>query len=78
MHPKDRAGGRELLKGFVADLGGSGLGTIEEKEIFDADPPYTPARLHGPGLEGAGDELGLWAMSFAPKVKLGRVPQTMP
>ncbi len=40
VHPGDRAGARALLKGFEAELGDAGLGTIAE--IFDADPPYTP------------------------------------
>jgi predicted glycogen debranching enzyme len=40
VHPEDRAGARELLKGFDAHLSQACVGSISE--IFDAEPPYTP------------------------------------
>jgi predicted glycogen debranching enzyme len=40
VHPDDRAGAREFLKGPLGALGEFGIGTIAE--IFDAEPPYTP------------------------------------
>jgi predicted glycogen debranching enzyme len=38
--PEDQTGPREFLAGFVNEMEGSGIGTINE--IFDAEPPYTP------------------------------------
>ena len=49
VHPDDRAGARRFLEGFRPHLDEGALGTISE--IFDAEPPFTPARLHRPGLE---------------------------
>src|SRR5215475_4754706 len=40
VHPEDRAGAREFLKGPLGALGEFGIGTIAE--IFDAEAPYTP------------------------------------
>ncbi|MDX2154207.1 MAG: amylo-alpha-1,6-glucosidase [Bryobacteraceae bacterium] len=40
LHPEDKAGARELLKGFEEHLGEAGVGTISE--IFDAEEPFTP------------------------------------
>jgi predicted glycogen debranching enzyme len=40
VHPDDRAGARDLLKGFVAHLGEAGVGSISE--VFDAESPFTP------------------------------------
>ena len=43
-----RAAARELLTGLEAHLGEAGIGSISE--VFDAEPPYTAAGLHRPGL----------------------------
>jgi predicted glycogen debranching enzyme len=40
LHPDDRAGAREFLRGLVEHLDDFGVGSIAE--IFDAEPPYTP------------------------------------
>jgi glycogen debranching enzyme len=40
LHPDDRAGARDALKGFSHHLNDAGIGTISE--IFDAEAPYTP------------------------------------
>jgi predicted glycogen debranching enzyme len=40
VHPEDRRGAREALKGFLPHLGEACLGSISE--IFDAEEPYTP------------------------------------
>jgi predicted glycogen debranching enzyme len=40
VHPDDRRGAREMLKGFEHHLGEACIGTISE--VFDAEPPHTP------------------------------------
>ena len=40
VHPDDKAGGREFLKGFIPHLDEGCIGSINE--IFDAEPPFTP------------------------------------
>jgi predicted glycogen debranching enzyme len=40
LHPDDLAGARQLLAGFIPQLGQACIGSISE--IFDAEPPYTP------------------------------------
>ena len=40
VHPHDKAGGREFLKGFIPHLDEGCIGSINE--IFDAEPPFTP------------------------------------
>jgi predicted glycogen debranching enzyme len=40
VHPEDRAGARELLKGFDQHLSEACVGSISE--IFDAEPPFVP------------------------------------
>ncbi len=38
--PDDHTSPRQFLAGFVGEMAGSGVGTINE--IFDGEPPYTP------------------------------------
>jgi glycogen debranching enzyme len=40
VHPKDKAGARKFLEGFVPHLDEACVGSISE--IFDAEPPFTP------------------------------------
>ena len=40
LHPEDKAGARDLLRGFLPHLDQAGIGTIAE--IFDAEPPFSP------------------------------------
>ena len=40
INPKDKAGAREFLKGFIPHLDEGCIGSINE--IFDAEPPFTP------------------------------------
>ena len=49
MHPDDRAGARAWLEGLATHLDHACVGSISE--IFDAEEPYTPARLHRAGVE---------------------------
>ncbi len=39
LHPDDRAGARQLLRGFFDHLGEACIGSVSE--IFDAEPPFT-------------------------------------
>ena len=52
VHPDDRAGARQLLEGFEAHLSEACVGSISE--IFDAEEPYTAARLRRAGMERRG------------------------
>jgi predicted glycogen debranching enzyme len=40
VHPKDQAGARKFLQGFIPHLDEACIGSISE--IFDAEPPFTP------------------------------------
>ena len=52
VHPEDRVGARQLLDGLVAHLDEACVGSISE--VFDAEAPFTAARLHRPGVERRG------------------------
>ncbi len=49
VYPDDVAGARRALEGFVAHLDDACIGSVSE--IFDAEPPFTRARLYCPGVE---------------------------
>ena len=40
VHPDDRDGAREMLRGLEAHLGDAGIGSVSE--VFDAEEPYLP------------------------------------
>ncbi|HEX7705494.1 MAG TPA: amylo-alpha-1,6-glucosidase [Thermoanaerobaculia bacterium] len=40
VHPEDRRGARQMLRGLEAHLGEAGVGSISE--VFDAEPPFAP------------------------------------
>ena len=48
VHP-DTSQAAEFLQGFHAHLAEAGIGSISE--IFDAEPPFLPRRLHRPSME---------------------------
>ena len=52
LHPNEPEKARDFLRAFPAHLDEAGIGTISE--VFDAEAPHTPARLHRAGLECRG------------------------
>jgi predicted glycogen debranching enzyme len=64
MHPENRSGARELLRGFVDHLGEACLGSISE--IFDAEEPFTPRGCVAQAWSVA-EVLRCWALTSGPE-----------
>jgi glycogen debranching enzyme len=62
VHPEDRAGAHQLLRGFVEHLGEAGIGSISE--IFDGQEPFTPRGCIAQAWSVA-EVLRCWALTSA-------------